>query len=365
MSLIGGASLPLSSCLTVTLMLAVCAANPCAELAKPAQLPDDHHADLSIPGQHPIEVAASFYLQDINEVNEESETFQFTGVLKLEWQDPRQQFDPDKIGVNEKLYQGNFQFDELASMWFPQVILANASEPFLRSAVVLRISPDGTCRLLQWISATAESQLELRSSPFDTQHLRAVFEVFGFDANRVQLVAGPKPKREHAIRVPQWLVRDIKYSARTIDSLFPANGEDSSSLIVEIDLQRRWFFLARVVLMPLAIIVVLSWSVFWMDRSSLGDRMSVSFVGILTAVSYQLLLGDYAPRIASVTFMHAFINISFWLTCATVLINLWVSGVDRKGNEQLGDTIDRRCRLVFPLVYLSLCAASALFLVVW
>ena len=53
---------------------------------------------------------------------------------------------------------------------------------------------------------------------------------------------------------------------------------------MSIDLERASFYVRRLVIIPLILIVVLSWSVFWMERSSLGDRINLSFVGILTAV---------------------------------------------------------------------------------
>jgi altronate hydrolase len=48
-----------------------------------------------------------------------------------------------------------------------------------------------------------------------------------------------------------------------------------------------WKKLGWVVVPALAlmVIVLLTFSVFWMDRSSLGDRLSVSFIGILTSVN--------------------------------------------------------------------------------
>jgi len=35
--------------------------------------------------------------------------------------------------------------------------------------------------------------------------------------------------------------------------------------------------------------------------------------------------------------------------CGTVVINLLVDVADRNGNSDMGDRIDRRCRLLFPL----------------
>ena len=54
----------------------------------------------------PVVVRASFKFHDINEINDETETFDFSGVLKLKWRDPRQAFDPAAEGVNERVFQG-------------------------------------------------------------------------------------------------------------------------------------------------------------------------------------------------------------------------------------------------------------------
>ena len=64
----------------------------------------------------------------------------------------------------------------------------------------------------------------------------------------------------------------------------------ASAFIVSVDVQRESFYMRRLVIIPLVVIVLPSpSSVFWMDRSSLGDRLSVSFIGILTGVAYQLV----------------------------------------------------------------------------
>src|SRR5688572_27819119 len=70
------------------------------------------------PSDGPVVVKAGFELSELNEINDEEETFAFTGVLTLQWQDQRQAFDPAG-GVTEKIYQGAFQFDEISPAWFP------------------------------------------------------------------------------------------------------------------------------------------------------------------------------------------------------------------------------------------------------
>jgi hypothetical protein len=79
---------------------------------------------LSPPAQdEPIEVLFDFELYDINGIDSVTETFEFTGVMTLTWKDPREAFEPAVEGVDEKYFQGAYQFNEVATGWYPQVVL--------------------------------------------------------------------------------------------------------------------------------------------------------------------------------------------------------------------------------------------------
>lgn len=52
--------------------------------------------------------------------------------------------------------------------------------------------------------------------------------------------------------------------------------------------------------------------------------------------------------------MHGFLNIGFFVMAATVVINLAVHALDRKGKSEVGDRVDRRCRWIFPVTYFGL-----------
>jgi hypothetical protein len=316
---------------------------------------------LDLPdGGRPVEVQAAFHLLNINKIDDETETFEFSGVLTLIWRDTRQAFDPVKEGIDEKVYQGSYQFNELSPAWYPQVVLANASGVPEIQGVLLRVKPDGTNTLIQSVNAVARSGLALRRYPFDHQRLEAVFEILGFDTSEVTLTLQEMSASvDHTkIRVPEWKLTDIDASPRTMVAPYVGTKARASAFVLTLDVQRQSSFMMRLVLLPNLLIVVLSWSVFWMDRSSLGDRMSVSFVGILTVVAYQSLLSDIMPQISYVTLLNAFLNFSFMLMCATVVVNLVVGECDKQGDLSRGDRIDRRCRWIFPLVYAGLMLAT-------
>ena len=106
------------------------------------------------------------------------------------------------------------------------------------------------------------------------------------------------------------------------------------------------------------LVVMLSWSVFWMDRSSLGDRINISFIGILTVVAYQVVVSEILPRISYLTLMNGFLNISFVAMCASAVINLVVGSLDQRKKSAVGDRVDHSCRWIFPLTYFGLLLLS-------
>jgi hypothetical protein len=263
----------------------VMAAAYCGGIAGPAAADP---ALLSLPTASreggPVVVWARFDLRDINEIDDEAETFEFEGVLTLEWRDERQAFDPAAEGVNEKLYQGDYQFNEVFTGWFPQVVLMNESGLYEKHGVLLRVRPDGSLRLVETLNAAAKTDLDLRAYPFDRQRLEAVFEVLGFDESEVVLqpAAASTPDGAEAVRLSQWRLVRVGTSIRSHRASHAGKLGVASTFVVGMDMERKSLFMVRLVIVPLVLIVMLSWSVFWMDQSSLGDRVSVSFIGILT-----------------------------------------------------------------------------------
>ena len=180
--------------------------------------------------------------------------------------------------------------------------------------------------------------------------------MLGYDASEVVL----RPESEatqsmdDTVRLPQWSIEGIDVSTRERSAPYAGRRGVASALVMSVDVRRESFFISRLVIAPLILIVLLSFSVFWMDRSGLGDRINVSFIGLLTGVAYQLVMSEILPRISYVTLVHGFISLSFFAMCATVVVNLVVGALDRNDKSELADRIDRRCRWIFPLGYFGL-----------
>ena len=311
--------------------------------------------------EQPIEVRIGFQLFDVVQIDETTETFEFSGILTVEWKDVRQAFDPAIEGVPVKFYQGSFQFNEIATSWYPEISLLNSVGAFEKGEPLLRIFPDGTSILVTPINATAKSELKLRKYPFDSQNLRIFFGIPGYAESELKLRTLEVPSMSYDnIRIPQWNVLAMRSMTESILPTAPGSKEQPSVLVFELDVKRQPAYIMRLVVLPLFLVVILSWSVFWMDRASVGDRMGVSFVGLLTAVAYQIVLGDIMPHISYLTPVNVFVNISFMIMCASIVVNLIVGELNRENRAAAADAVDNRCKVVFPIVYGTLLLISAL-----
>jgi len=307
----------------------------------------------------PVVVEIGFFLTNINAINEEDETLDFEGTLSLRWRDPRLAFDPGETGYEQRYYQGYYQFDEVFSGWWPQVVLANEAGRFDREGIVVRIDPDGTVNYREEVDALAKVKMNLRRFPLDRQQFAVTFEILGYDSGQLRLrvdegATGLWRDNLHQVQVPQWTRPELTATVLEYDPAY-ADGHDDpiTAMQVLIDLQREPGYTLRLVALPVMIFVMLSWSVFWMERSSVGDRMDISFIGILTVVAYQIMFSEGLPKISYLTVLMAFMVISFILMCASVLINLRVAALDNSGRSMEGDRLDRRCRYLFPITYVT------------
>jgi len=311
-------------------------------------------------GDGPMVVDIGFLLSNINGIEEEDETFDFEGILSMHWKDSRLAFDPAETGYDQRYYQGDYQFSEVFNGWWPQVILANEAGRFDREGVMLRITPEGDVYYTEEIDGIAKSSLQLARYPFDSQQLLLIFEVLGFSKDEVVLQSDPATSGiwedyHHKVVVPQW--RAPQFASEIVEySPLYLDGRDQplTAFRVQINIERDYWYTLRLVALPVMIFVILSWSVFWMERSSLGDRMDISFIGILTVVAYQIMSSESLPKISYVTILMSFMIISFLMMCASVTVNLRVAALDNGGRSLEGDRMDKLCRIVFPFVYVLL-----------
>jgi hypothetical protein len=172
-----------------------------------------------------------------------------------------------------------------------------------------------------------------------------------------QATSGVSPE---GVNVPQWKLLGLRMDSREYDPVYDDGGTGAfSQIVVTLDMERRPAHMLQIVVLPLTLLVILTFAVFWMDRESLGDRMDISFIGILTVVAYQIIVSDSMPGIAYFTLMSGFLYSTYLVLGIGVIVNLVVAKLDRSGRSRTGDRVDRICRWAVPAGFFGANALSA------
>jgi hypothetical protein len=329
-------------------------------------------AGMPNPPSMPTVVNVGVSLVDINDLSEVNETFQAELVLVAEWNDPRLAFDPAAEGTEMKLFQGLFQFNEVFGGWWPQLLIVNEIGTGDTNAITIEVHPDGRIRYLEQRNVTLETPMQLQPFPFDSQTLEATLISFGNNCGEVLLQVDERhmgASEEHAmnndrVNIAQWRLQSVDMVAELADSRIYGEPKPISKILFTIKLKREWASVVWKVILPLIILVLLMWAIFWMEVGNLSDRLNVAFIGILTIVAYQFLIEGSMPRISYFTFTDTVLLYSFVVMCLAVFESLILYSMCKAGKKDLAERVDHVARWAFPLVYFAGLLASYFYYVI-
>jgi len=333
-------------------------------LAAPAAVAIE--AGMPNPPARPTRVRCGLMILDVVGINDVEETFEAEIALVASWKDPRLAFDPEAEGTNQKIFQGDFQFAEIFTGWWPQLLIINQVGRGDTNAIKIEINPDGQVTLLEQRNVLLETPMSLYDYPFDTQRLRAVMVPFGNSSDEVILEVDERyadatndyVRREQGVNVAGWDLRELAMATDETKLNLGGDSTDFSRIVTTITLKRRNGQIIWNILFPLLVLVSMVWSIFWLDCDSLSDRLNISFIGVLTIVAYQFVVIDHMPRMSYLTFTDTLLLGSFLITTATILQSLFLGSLIRHGHRERADRIDWHCRWIFPLCYILMIAGQ-------
>ena len=318
-------------------------------------------------GEMPLPVSVEFRVVSITDVNEQDETIDIEGFLSLRWRDSRLAYELSDVGLSDdapmpdgysrtprRTYVGVFEVVELFRGWRPYVWIPNGIGDRVKTNVVIAIWPDGMTEYGETFSTTVETPMDLRKYPFDEQDLQIYLHPLLYQ--RDELVLIPDVQRTNTWSrgqgIADWSRGSVMLEERANTTV---HGRDSAStiseVVVHVQIARRPLDVLFSLILPLLILVALTWSVFWLDREALADRINISFIGILSIVAYYFVILEQVPEISYLTLIDAFILATFLNLAATVVVSFAVERCNRTGREALGNKLDQTCRWAFPTGY--------------
>jgi hypothetical protein len=105
----------------------------------------------------PTKVLVSFYITDIESIDNKNQSFTLDVIIRLKWDDPRLSEEHGPIPLN--------------TIWHPNVQIYNLRDVDARFPEIATILQDGTVQYIQRYHAILSSHLNFKDFPFDVQTL--------------------------------------------------------------------------------------------------------------------------------------------------------------------------------------------------
>jgi hypothetical protein len=253
-----------------------------------------------------VKTSVALHVLNLSSIDEVTERFQLTGYLLAQWRDPRLTYQP--VGPNDK-----YRMLATDSVWRPQLVIINVVTPRQTYETTLRVEPDGLVSYVERFDALMTSTFHLKSFPFDAQKLEVIVHPFTDQQRSVAFVPDLLPvwtatEFSTYSSLESWHFRSLTFELGTAASQFGKHAVAEARF--EITVQRRYGFYLWKVFLPLLLMVVVSWSVFWFDPPEVSSQVQIAVTTILTIIAFALAISLTLPRVPYLTFADA-----FFLTC--------------------------------------------------
>jgi len=313
--------------------------------AQAAASPMQQNQTLTRPGPAagPTQVRVGVYVIDIERIDNARQQFAVDFVVDLIWSDPRLAAAPGRRSIHD--------------VWHPQAILFNQRGLETLLPEMVDVQPDGGVRYLQRYYGSLASPFDLKDFPFDTQRLPITILSVVYGPDDVQFVFAPELSgRAEKFSIAEWAVGTGQAGTGAY-AVASAHGEDVEYLTridYVFEAQRSRSYYAWKVIVPLVIIVLMSWAVFWVDPKHVGAQLGLAGTAILTLVAFLLSLGVILPPISYLTRLDYFVYASLSLQFLAFTEALASTYLAAKDNHRLALQLDRASRVFFPVAFLAI-----------
>ena len=326
------------------LLLAILAASVFA--ARGAEIPPMFARPTN--GDGPTQVSVGIWMSDITGIDSAQQTFSAEIGIVLRWNDPR--LTHNGSGVTRY---------PLEQVWHPRLAIVNETNSVTRKfPEMVEVEADGKVTYRQLYAGAFTQPLRLESFPFDRQTFHIQLVAIRYRPDEVQFVADEDWIRNgiqngsgiaSSVTLPDWTIEKWETKSRPY---VLAPGLQFSGYDFEFTAARNVQNYLWKVIFPLVLIVMMSWSGFWIDPVNANSQINVAVTSMLTLIAYRFTIDTQLPRLPYMTRLDVFFLVSTLLVFFSLIEVLITTILDQNQKKKQAQRLDRYCRVVFPAIFL-------------
>ncbi|ESP02704.1 hypothetical protein LOTGIDRAFT_138000 [Lottia gigantea] len=272
--------------------------------------------DIVLITDGPVIVHADILLRSMGPISELDMVYSLDCYFRQTWVDQR-------LSLNISLENVSLGIKILERIWHPDTVFYNGQNSYLHIITTpnkfLRISPDGGILYSQRLTIRANCMMNLKKFPLDIQQCPLYFGSFAYSTSDVKYkwrgkLTSPVDIYPHLTLSTFDL---IGYPMTNYTSM--VKGEYHSVLAVKFYLRRHAGYFIIQVYVPCALLVVLSWVSFWINREATADRIALGTTTVLTMTILGIENRNDFPKVSYITALDLYIAVCFVFVLSTTV----------------------------------------------
>ena len=298
----------------------------------------------------PVEVKIGASIEQIVDVEQQSEFFTGVGTLQMEWVDPALAFSPEACNCDAKFFTGagvELYIAGSEAQW-PDFSLQNQQGNRWTQNEILTIEPDGHAIYFERFTTDFQVDFDFRQYPFDSQEL-----VIRVDSLRPEeyyrytpLEGYGQVSEDHG--EDEFVLGDPETQ---VNSVVRSDGDIISRFAFSVGARRVVSYYIFRVFVPILLIILVSWVTFFLK--DYGRRIEVATGNLLLFIAFSWSLAENYPRLGYMTFLDAVMAIMFIINALVVIYNVWLRRMEMRGQEEQAEGVDRVLDWAYPLTYVA------------
>ncbi|MHC4942801.1 MAG: hypothetical protein ACYTG7_07245 [Planctomycetota bacterium] len=311
--------------------------------------------DTSRPGegQGPTQIRFFIGVLDIDKIEGADQSFSANFYVRLRWKD-------------ERLTHGgkSVRKSPLDTVWNPRIAVVNQGGIIRRTLPdVVEVTRDGIVTYHQRYVGSLSQPLKLSEFPRDRHDFTIQFVAAGYTEEELVFVPDVVQREgeltgctlSDELSLSDWVIKKFQAMSHPFE---PVAEVRTAGFAFEFEAERRFLYYFWQVIVPLLVVVAMSWAAFWIDPSQAGSQISVATSSILTLIAYRFVVAGLLPRLSYMTRIDYFTLGSTMLVFLALVEVILTSYLANRNRVELARTIDRFARFAFPTVFLLLFVGS-------
>ncbi|KAJ7336017.1 Gamma-aminobutyric acid receptor subunit alpha-4 [Desmophyllum pertusum] len=279
----------------------------------------------------PLTIVVDMYVEAFGNIKEANMEYLVYGYFRQRWKDSR---------LTGRLnYTLTIKGGDIDNIWVPDPYCYNARESnmmLLDTQLHSRISidPSGDVLYSKGVTLLASCNMDLRRFPLDSQSCCLKFGSYGYTTDHIIFEWGPA-----AVVVGSKEMAQFEYKGNNLSSnIAEFSTGNFSTVTVKFLFERRVGYYLIQVYLPDIFVVALSWIVFWMDKTEMGDRMALGITTILTIMFLLGSLNGSMPRVSYPKALDWYLLVSFTFVFLSLIECMIVFIFTLKSNKDKAPT---------------------------